>query len=224
MDKIITISPFHAEYFLQTYGITNVEIVDLPVRTWEYQQPIQKIRDKLIFCSVPQRGLDILASCYDSLKSNIPNLSLVITSDYRLWGADSPMNEPHIRKFFGKSGVTFRGAIPRTELITEQLSSEILAYPCTYPELFCYAVAECEVAGCYPITSGMGALPTTSSGSIIWGDPNTREWKEAFVEQIVLRLNSKEFKNAVTEMQESAIKRFSLETVLQQWDERVFYA
>jgi len=223
VDKIVTISDFHARYFSLTYGINNTITIDLPVRTWEYKQPVEKIKNKLIFCSVPDRGLHILADVYDILKTAIPDLSLTITSDYRLWGADSPLNSQYIPRFIGKNGVRFLGAVSRTQLIQEQLSSEIHAYPCTYEELFCYAVAECQVAGNYPITSSLGALETTNMGTHITGNVITGEWKHLFVESIIHALQNREqMQKTAKEIQEQALERFSLNKILKQWD-KVFY-
>jgi glycosyltransferase involved in cell wall biosynthesis len=224
VDRIVTISNFHAEYFNNVYGISNTVTIDLPVRTWEYSEPIEKVKNKLIFCSVPDRGLHILTDVYDVLKKNLPDISLTITSDYRLWGVSSPLNERYISRFIGKEGVRFLGAVSRSQLIQEQLSSEIHSYPCTYDELFCYAVAECQVAGNYPITSTKGALPTTNMGKLLSGEVTSMEWRNLFVESIIQTLtNRKAMQEEAKDIQQRAIKRFALKDILKIWDERVFY-
>src|SRR3990167_8366926 len=125
----------------------------------------------MIFCSVPNRGLSTLAMAYPRIKKEIPDASLVITSDYRLWGIPNAANEQYIRSFMGIDGVRFLGAIPRMEMVSEQLKADVQAYPCNYEELFCYSVAECQVAGAYPITSNIGALGTTNMGKLVGGNP-----------------------------------------------------
>jgi glycosyltransferase involved in cell wall biosynthesis len=164
VDKIVTISPFHANYFQETYGIVDTNVIDLPVRMEDYDHKIEKVEHRMIFCSVPDRGLDILASAYPEIKKQVQDASLVITSDYRLWGVQEARNEQFIQRFLGMDGVRFLGAVPRMDMVEEQLKAEVMAYPCTYPELFCYAVAECQVAGAYPVTTSMGALITTNMG------------------------------------------------------------
>ncbi len=90
VDKIVTISPFHAQYFKDTYQIEDTITIDLPVRIQDYKldEDAQecKVPNRLIYCSVPDRGLAILAQAYPRIKQEIPDASLVITSDYRLWG------------------------------------------------------------------------------------------------------------------------------------------
>lgn len=224
VHKIVTISPFHADYFLAKYGITNTITMDLPVRTWEYEKEITKVPYRMVFCSVPTRGLDILAKCYDRIKQEVPQATLSVTSDFRLWGVASPMNEQYVRKFLGKDGVKFYGAISRNDMIVEQLQAEVHPYSCTYEELFCYSSAECQVAGCYPITSSVGALATTNMGKQIHGDPHSNEWQEMFIREVVTSLQKrKEYQELAQENRQRAIERFSLDKILQEWDEKVFY-
>jgi len=224
VDKIVTISDFHSAYFANTYGIHTTTTIDLPVRTWEYEIDVPKVKDSLVFCSVPTRGLDIMAKCFPRIKKEVPEATLSITSDFRLWGAPSPLNEEHIRKFLGMDGVRFLGAIPRSELITIQLQSELHAYPCTYEELFCFSSAECQVAGALPISSSVGALSTTNMGILVHGDPNTGQWQDAFTQTVINAMKERdEFQTIAKQIQVEARKRFSPSRILQEWEEKVFY-
>lgn len=221
VDKIVTISDFHANYFKDTYGIEDTITIDLPVRVEDYQQEVEKVPNRLIFCSIPDRGLNLLAQYFPAIKSVIPDASLVITSDYRLWGVPGAGNEGHIKNFLGMDDVRFLGAIPRRELIIEQMKAQIQAYPCTYDELFCYAVAECQVAGAYPITSSIGAIKTTNMGTQIDGNPQEYNWGVSFISSIIATLQYKDLHQKQEELREMAIKRFSLDRILGEW-ERVF--
>lgn len=222
VDKIVTISQFHAEHFQNQYKIENTITIDLPVRTWEYEQDIPKVKNRLLFCSVPDRGLDIMAKVYPEIKKQIPDLSLTITSDYRLWGVGHAGNEHFIHKFFGQDGVSFLGAVNRIDLVHEQQKSQIHSYSCVYQELFCYAVAECSVAGALPVTSDVGALDTTNMGVRITGNVHSSEWQDTFVKTIVTILNSPDLEKNQKGLQQEAIKRFSLERIMKQWQSEVF--
>ena len=180
VDKIVTISPFHAKHFFTSYGIKDTITIDLPVRLQDYDTPIEKVKHRMIFCSVPDRGLGILAQAYPIIKQSIPDASLAITSDYRLWGAPYTGSEQYIHRFLGSDGVRYLGAVPRREMVKEQLQAEVQAYPCIYDELFCYSVAECQAAGAYPVTSTQGALLTTNMGQQVGGDPNDPRWFRYF--------------------------------------------
>jgi len=61
MDKIVCISKHHAEYFAKQYNIHNTTVIDLPVRVQDYANfNIEKIPNRLIFTSIPERGLNKL--------------------------------------------------------------------------------------------------------------------------------------------------------------------
>lgn len=221
VDKIITISEFHAKFLESTYGIRDTVTIDLPVRIQDYGEKVEKIKNRMIFCSVPDRGLKILAKVYPKIKEQIPDASLVITSDYRLWGVSEARNEGFITSFFGMDGVRFMGAIPRREMVKEQMLAQVQAYPCTYQELFCYSVAECSVAGAYPITTRMGALDTTNMGTQIEGDYNSIHWQNKFVDEVVNTLASSTLENMQNSVKQMAMERFSIEKILVEW-EKVF--
>jgi len=121
------------------------------------------------------------------------------------------------------NGVRFVGAVPRKELIKYQLQSEVQVYPCTYDELFCYAVAECQVAGVLPITTQTGALETTNMGIQFAGsDYESPRWRRSFAEIAIENMLSPNLEKFSADVQYKAIQRFSLETVLEQWDKILY--
>lgn len=219
VHEIVTISPFHAGYFKQQYGIDRTTVIDLPVRTWEYKQKIERIPNQLIFCSVPDRGLNELSLCWDRIQGAVPEASLVITSDYRLWGASYTGTESYMLKFLRSRNVRFLGAVKRSKLVKLQLQSDIMAYSCTYDELFCIANAECQIAGAYPITSTTGALETTNMGTKVAGNPIDIAWQDAFVETIVGYLQQpRKLNKERKRVQALAKERFSIDKILNDWD------
>lgn len=222
VDEIVTISSHHAEHFKNVYGIENTTTIPLPVRVSDYGEDIEKIKNRMIFCSVPDRGLDLLARAYPLIKDKIPDVSLIITSDYRLWGVGEPRNERFIQQFLGMDGVKFLGAVPRRELIAEQMKAQVMAYPCTYNELFCYAVAECQVAGAFPVTSSVGALSTTSHGLKLDGNPHDRGWVNRYADAVIETLQSPHLTEFQNEVKEYALFYFSPPVVLERWD-KLFY-
>lgn len=223
VDKIVTISDFHANHFRSSYGIEDTITIDLPVRTWEYKETVEKIPHSLIFCSVPDRGLAVLAEMYDEICGAVPQVTLTITSDYRLWGVESPRNEQYVRRFLGKSGVRFLGAIPRQQMIAEQQRATIQAYPCTYEELFCYAVAECQVAGAVPITSNIGALSTTNMAVQVQGSVLSREWRRTYIDTLIKQLQNESLPDLANYTKQRAVERFSVERIMKEWEEKVFH-
>jgi len=221
-DKIVTISEYHADYFRTTYGIANSIVIDLPVRVDDYNQEIEKVEGRCIFTSVPSRGLDVLHGIWPKIKALYPKASLVITSDYRLWGASGPSNEPFRTSWLDFEDVVFMGAVPRRDLVVEEMKAQVLSYPCVYDELFCISIAEAQVAGVYPITSEFGAVKTTNMGTVLPGNPGNQDWRNTFASAVADTLENPELSAMQDEVKQLALNRFNPETIIKQWDEKVF--
>lgn len=221
MDKIVVISPFHAQYFRDTYHIENTIVIDLPCRTWEYEGPIEKVPGRCIFTSVPDRGLHHLLDVWPDIVRRVPEASLVITSDYRLWGVPDAGNSQYVQRVLGMKGVQFLGAVPRSRLVEEQKKAVVLSFCCDYAELFCFAIAEAQLAGAVPVTSDVGACGTTNMGVVIPGNPSDLHWKEIFVDKVCYVLeNPPQFLGWPPYI--LALNRFSPDRILEQWMTNVF--
>jgi glycosyltransferase involved in cell wall biosynthesis len=224
VDKVVTISPRHNKYFKDMYGITNSISIDLPVRTWEYNEPTEKVSKRCIFTSMPDRGLMELHAAWVRIVAEVPDASLVITSDWRLWA--EWQTEEAVRTYrlawARHPNVEYRAAIKRSELVKVQMSADLHLYSAIYDELFCIAVAESQVAGAFPVTSDVGALATTNMGRVIHGNPQDPAWIDVFVKNSVELLVDPKLKQKQEWVREVARKRFSVEHIIRQWDEKIF--
>lgn len=226
VDRVVCISDYHNEYFKANYGINDAVVIDLPVRLQDYEgKDIEKVKNRFIFTSVPARGLSEFLDIWPKIHKEIPDATLVITSDYRLWGEENGRgNEKFVAKSLSLPAIEYIGAVPRARLIEQQLIAEIHVYPCTYDELFCIAVAESQCAGVYTITSSAGALATTNMGKVIAGDPQNGMMRQEFIRETILfekRLRSEGYD---LELKKKAQERFSLDKILKEWENKVFYA
>lgn len=218
VDRTVCISPYHVAYHKERYNAQDIGYFDLGVRVEEYDQPTPKVPGRCIFCSVPERGLEVLRLIWPKIKERVPHASLVITSDYTLWGAPSPLNHEHRLKWLGMPDVEFMGKIPRKQLVIEQLKAECQPYSCSYSELFCISAAECQVAGAVPVTSAIGALPTTNQwGTVLEGNILDGEWQARFIDAVENELRfARNYDNK--HVQCEAVKRFDWNTICQQWE------
>jgi len=224
VDRIVTISQYHSKYFRDMYGINESIPIDLPVRTWEYRRKINKKPKQCIFTSIPDRGLMELHAAWPRIQAEVPDANLVITSDWRLWGdwiTDEPVR-PYRLAYSHHPNVSYLGAVKRSQLVDVQLESSLHIYPSIFNEMFCIAVAESQVAGVFPVTSDSGALPTTNMGRVLHGNPQDSAWTDAFVQNVVELLNDPKLESKQKWLMEVAKKRFSIEAILAQWDEKVF--
>lgn len=226
VDRIVCISPFHVQYHLAQSQAPQDRIgyIDLGVRVEDYDQQVERVPYRCIFCSVPDRGLSYMHMVWPMVKAEIPEATLVITSDYRLWGAGAPLNDSYRAAFVGVEGVDFMGCIPRPQLVQEQMRAELLTYPSIYMELFCLAVAEAQVAGAVPISTGTGAIPTTlMKGMLTESLPVPRRWwYRRYADLIVDTLRKREALASLrAEMQLVARKRFDWHVIAGEWEHLV---
>lgn len=224
VEKVVTISQYHSTYFNTMYGINDAIHIDLPVRTWEYKEKIEKIPKRCIFTSIPDRGLMELHAAWARIQKEVPEASLVITSDWRLW-VDWQTEEAtkHFRlAYMMQPNVTYLGAVKRNELVRIQMEADVHLYPSIFEEMFCISVAESQVAGAFPITSQAGALQTTNMGSSIYGNPQDPNWQDTFVQKAIELLTDPRLPHKQEWIREVAKRRFSIENIIRQWDEKVF--
>lgn len=224
VEKVVCISQYHAKYFKDMYGITDGIAIDLPVRTWEYRGPVQKIPKRCIFTSMPERGVMELHAAWPRIHAEVPEASLVITSDRRLWTDwASEQDIAPLRLMYARHpNVSYRGAVRRQELAQLQMEADVHLYPCVFEEMFCIAVAESQVAGAFPITSNAGALPTTNMGRSLYGNPQDPRWQETFIQNAVEILTDPKLADKQNWLREVSKKRFSIENILNKWEEQVF--
>lgn len=219
VQDIVAISPFHGNY-IKTHYKTDSTVIELGINVDDYKDPLEKIDGKLLFCSVPHRGLKHLAYLFPAIKEKYPSAELYITSDYRLWGLDHPDNHKYMEEFLKIEGVHFLGMVPREELVYHQKSAELLIYPCEYEECFCISAIECIAAGAIPITTDLAALTTTvaDSGILISNSPGHPQYDKMFVSSVVELLSNKDKastlrKKGITR----ALSKYSFRRVFEDW-------
>lgn len=224
VDKLVGISEYHSQYFKEHYDIHDMIVIDLPVRYQDFDviKDVPKIKNRMIYTSVPDRGLQHLWVMWPIIKRDIPDATLVITSDYRLWGCNTPNNGQHVSQWARYDGVEFIGAVPRERLLREQAQAELLLYPSLYDtaELFCVSVAEAQALGVYPITSDWGALKTTNMGTIIPGRADQANFRQNFITEVIKQCT--EINMDRINVVRQATQRFHLDNILKQWEEKVF--
>jgi len=221
VDYTVCISPYHVNYHIARYGVRPEKIgyIDIGVRLEDYRPKLPKNPGQCIYCSIPDRGLEHLAVMWPRIRAAVPEATLFITSDYRLWGVPYAGNEQWVALFKGMDGVSFVGKVPRKTLVRLQLTSDLMLYPSHYEELFCVSAAECMAAGAYPITSTCGALPTTvGAGTLIPGAPASALYRDLFVQEAVALLKNRELLTAYQDQaRRYAKERFDYKDIAKEW-------
>src|SRR5204862_4837880 len=136
------------------------------------------------------RGLYYLKDLFPAIRRRVPNATLVITSDFTLWGR-AAARDAFVRFFEGQAGVEYLGHVDRPRLVAQQRRARVLAYPCIFEEGFCIAAAECMAAGTVPVTTDAFALTTTvgDAGILIGGRPRSWFYRRRFINAVTALLS-----------------------------------
>lgn len=229
-NAVFTLSPFHSARLAWRCGVPEGRIYEtrLGVDISEYRRTRPKVAGRLIYCSVPGKGLDRLAGIFRRVRARVPWASLFITGDYSLWGKE-PSDEGYRALFRDLAGVTYLGKVPRLELVGLQATSVLHVHPCTVDELFCLPSIECQAAAAPSVCSALGSLPTTvedgRSGVLVQTRPDSLDFEEAFADEIVRLLlgDPGELARMAAYARARALTRFAYEVIASEW-EREFEA
>ncbi|UFJ42515.1 glycosyltransferase family 4 protein [Brevibacillus humidisoli] len=228
IDKIITISPFHTRIMKNIFHIDRSKIYEarLGIDADEYEEVRPKQKNKLIFCSAPERGLQHVPHIYTLIKQQVSDASLVITMDYSLWGFD-PGIEQYRDLFKGLDGVNYLGNISRQQLIEEQKTSVIHIYPCDGPyEMFCLASMECQAAGTPTVATSQGALTTTvrdgETGRLIYSLPDHNPlFYETFANAVIELLhNPTAWQKMSSQARERSLSQYTCQDLVKELEQK----
>jgi len=162
----------------------------------------QKIKNKFIYSSFPNRGLLELLQMWPKIYEKEPTSTLYIYSDVNnKWSNDvepAKMSEIRILLNIYKErknglGIHYCGWVKKNELADAWLSSEFWFYPCTFMETFCLTALEAASSKTLVITNDLAALQDTvgNRGVIINGDTTKQVWQDLALQKIFYYMDEK---------------------------------
>jgi len=197
-DRVFAVSNWQASIYIEKFGVNKEKIfitrngVDLEL----FKDEVKRENNRLIYTSVPDRGLDILVEIFPEIREKI-SAELYVFSSFKIYGA--PENDVKLNDLFEKAkaeGIHVMNPVTKKELARELQKSMLMVYPnhqATFHPVFaetsCIAVLEAQAAGTPVITSNRGALHESvidgETGILISGDPYSAEYKKRFIEATV---------------------------------------
>ena len=212
LKNIFCLTEWHVEYFTNIfpnlkhltvslyYGIDDKFKLNDSI---ELNNKIKnKIKNKFIYSSFPNRGLLELLQIWPKIYEKYPTSTLHIYSDINnKWSNDvEPYKMQLIKNILdeynykeNELGIYYHGWVNKDELANAWSTSDIWFYPCTFMETFCLTALEAASSKTLCITNDLAALQNTVAdrGVIILGDPTTEEWKQEALNKIFYYMNEK---------------------------------
>ena len=125
-------------------------------------KPKEKI--KLVYTSTPWRGLDVLLSAMEHIKTD--KVELDIYSSTQIYGDDfKKISDNQFTVLYDKAktikNVNYKGYLNHKELMKILHTYDAYVHPSTFEETFCVAAMESLAAGLVTVTTDLGALYET---------------------------------------------------------------
>jgi glycosyltransferase involved in cell wall biosynthesis len=119
---------------------------------------------KLIYTSMPNRGLELLLDAFDLIQRK--DIELTVFSSNIIYGLNySKSVGAYYDHLFHRckttDGIKYRGYAMNKAVRQAVQQSHVFAYPSIYQETSCLAAIEAGAAGCKIVTTNYGALPET---------------------------------------------------------------
>lgn len=223
-EKLIFVSHWQQQQFNTLLNIpySNGVVIKNAIDPISEHQKNKTDTLQLMYCSTPQRGLDVLLTALDMLERR--DFHLHVFSSFKIYGwdqNDEPF-EPLFDKCKSDDRITYYGSVPYDELRQHWTNMHILAYPSTWQETSCRVAMEAMSAHCAVVTSNWGALPETC-GEFGYVYPYTEdklEHAERFadaLEDVMDEYWSDETQKNLDNAQEYSYTHYSWSKRIKQW-------
>lgn len=216
IDCIVGVSQFHAnilkEKAVELFGYVNHDLntyiqgIDnaLDNNDWsDYKH--NKIKDRIIWSSSPDRGLRTLLDNWDSIKKIMPNATLnVLSPPYAETWSD--------RDYSGLDGVTWVGSVNHYDLRKQIEQAEYWIYSSEYLETYCITALEMLRGKVKIITNGTGNIKNIVQNYCV---------NIVTVEDILMTLHLDKTDKAFSYNWQSRLEQGQQYAIKQDWDIRV---
>lgn len=118
------------------------------------------------YFSAYYRGLECLLAMWPKIREEVPDATLDVFYGWESWVALQGEDDFYDRmeqkfKELASQGVTVHGRVSHQELADAMRKTQVWAYPTEFTEIHCITALKAQEAGCYPVTTNVGALAET---------------------------------------------------------------
>jgi glycosyltransferase involved in cell wall biosynthesis len=175
INGCICLTEWHKNLFIEKYPILNnkINIINngIDINSFKNINKTNKIKNKFIYTSRPERGLNILLNLWPQILEKIPDATLSISS-YVLFPSNP--QDVLLKNIIDKTdSITYLGNLKVDKLYEEMSSSEYWLYPTHYPETSCITALEMLMSEVICLYYPVAGLPYTIDKYGIQVTPNS---------------------------------------------------
>jgi len=209
VDRFVVQSQSHVESLWQKplHPVDRERTIVIPngIQLSRFAASPPRIKDRLIACSSPDRGVHWMLYLWPQIRQAIPTATLHIFYEVQKWAAIAVQHANEIGQRarymldvlpgLESHGVVLRGAVSPEEIAKELLRSDLMVYPCDtlqFTEGFSCSTMEACAAGCVPIITDTDALGEVykDSGAVIVPRTQNGTWIEAYRDAVISMLRT----------------------------------
>jgi len=141
------------------------------------------------------RGLECLLDMWPKIREQVPEATLDIYYGWNTFDQYHAKNPERMKwkwnmiRKMNQDGVTEHGRVNHIELAKAMKEIQVWAYPTEFTEIHCITALKAQEAGCFPVTTGVGALNETVQTGIKLNHTldiySNKEAQAAFVSAVV---------------------------------------
>lgn len=228
VDNIVFVSEWQKQQYLKHYQFTDEDQrrftvlgnAITPIRN--HKKPDGKI--KLIYMSVPERGLALLYDVFEKIAPKY-NIELEVYSSYKIYGVPQVdiVHKQILDKVKSHPKIKYYGTVSNTKIHEALERCHIFAYPSTFLETSCISLIEAMSAKCICVHSDIGALPETAGGHTVMYPftKNRAEHADLFQAQLekAIGMIIEGQLDGLDEQKHYADVKYSWDKRIQEWDE-----
>jgi UDP-glucose:(glucosyl)LPS alpha-1,2-glucosyltransferase len=168
-DRIVFVSDWQKQQYINHFKLDEQEQKKLKVLRnaikpiAEHTKPTGPI--KLIYMSVPERGLQLLYSAFENLSKKY-DIELYVYSSYQIYGI--PNADVQYRQLFDSlrshPKVNYYGSVSNEQIHKALQKAHIFAYPSVFKETSCISMLEAMSAKCLCVHPNIAAMEETAAG------------------------------------------------------------
>jgi glycosyltransferase involved in cell wall biosynthesis len=174
-NKIIVLSEFHKDIIKRTHGLTDDKIFWISRNGLNEKVKVPKIerqKNKFIYASSYDRGLDFALKNWNRVKEQIPEAELHVYYGWDTFDALKQVRSPEYRdwmenfqkeinELMKQDGIIHHGRVSQAELYKAFAESNIWYYPTSFLEISCITAMTSQRYGAIPVCTPIGALRET---------------------------------------------------------------
>jgi glycosyltransferase involved in cell wall biosynthesis len=187
---ILGVSSWHAEMLRTYYGV-DADYVPNGIDLQRFDPEMRKVPWRCVYASSPDRGLIGLLKLWPLINQGEPGAELHVAYGWQNADKMIAMGDQGLANLKRETmalvdktpRVVWRDRLGQQELADLYSSAYAWLYPTQFLETSCISAMEAMAGGAIPVTSAVGALPTTigTAGVLVDGQPHSRAWGQMYV-------------------------------------------